>query len=224
MGMERPIRSTAPLSPVLLLGMAIRPLPLSPLQPMLDIAVKRMLWQHPEVFARLADVGYPVFLIDPVDLPFVFLLRPDPNRPILKAAGSGGEEEVSAVIRGPLLSLMDLLEGRMDGDSLFFSRELVIEGDTEAVVALRNAVDGAEIDIVADVLSPLGPLAGLGRYLVLGAAAVFARAAEDLETVRAAMIAPAIRRSDALAAELRDLGEQLDTLRRQVQRRRVKRP
>ncbi len=207
------------------MGMAIRPLPLSPLQPVLDFAVKGMLRQHPDVFARLADVGSPVFLIDPVDLQFVFLLRPDPNRPILKAVASAGQEEVTAAIHGPLLTLIDLLQGRIDGDSLFFSRELVIEGDTEAVVALRNAVDGAEIDIVGDLLSPLGPLAGPARRLAHGAAAVFARAADDLETLRAAAIAPAIRRADALAAELHDLEEQLGDLRRRGRGHdRVKRP
>ncbi len=223
-GMDQPIRSAAPLSPMLLLGMAIRPLPLAPLQPVLDIAVKVMMRQHPDVFARLADVGSPVFLIDPIDLPFVFLLRPDPYRPILRVAASVGEEEVTATIHGPLLTLIDLLQGRIDGDSLFFSRELVIEGETEAVVALRNAVDGAEIDIVADELSLLGPLAGLARHLVHGAAAVFDRAAVDLETLRTAILAPAMRRGDTLSTELRDLEEQVGVLRRERRRGPAKRP
>jgi predicted lipid carrier protein YhbT len=222
--MDKPIRSTAPLSPVLLLGMAVRPLPLSPLQPVLDMAVMAMLRQHPDVFERLAEVGSPRFLIDPVDLPFVFLLWPDRHRPTLRVAGSVGEEAVTAAIRGPLLSLVELLEGRMDGDSLFFSRELVIEGETEAVVALRNAVDGAEIDIATDLLAPLGPLAAVARHLVQGAAALFDRAAEDLETLRAAMIAPALRRGDALAAELGDLEARVGALRPQDRRVRAKRP
>jgi predicted lipid carrier protein YhbT len=42
---------------------------------------------------------------------------------------------------------MQLLEGKLDGDALFFSRDLVVDGDTEAVVMLRNIIDGAE-DII----------------------------------------------------------------------------
>lgn len=213
--MNKSIPARVPLSPVLLMGMAARPLPLPPLQKALNLAVAAILRRRPGVLARLADAGCFVFLIDPVDLPLVFLLRTDTKTAAIKVARSAGSEEVSATIRGPLLSLMDLLQGRIDGDSLFFSRELVVEGGTEAVVALRNAVDDAEIDMLADVLAPLGPLADPARRLIHGGAALFRRAAEDLETLRAAAIAPALRRSDALAAGLRDLEGQVNTLRRQ---------
>jgi len=60
--------------------------------------------------------------------------------------------------------LIDLLEGRLDGDALFFSRELTVEGDTEAVLLLRNAVDSDEVDLFEDLLSVLGPLAGPLRF------------------------------------------------------------
>ncbi len=180
-------------------------------------AMKR---RHPEVFERLADLDGPRYLIDPVDLPFVFLLRPDPETPTLTAAKDAEEVEATATIRGPLVALIDLLEGRLDGDALFFSRELVVEGDTEAVVALRNAVDGADIDLLSDLLSVLGPFAGPARVLAGGAITLFARLAEDLETLRTAVIAPDMRRTDA---QLRELDEQVSTLKRQVRRRRAQR-
>lgn len=221
-------RQTPPLSPVLLAGLALRPMPPVLLQPALTVAMTIIHRRHPAVFERLAELGDTLFLIDPVDLPFVFLLHPDAKAPSLVALGDAGAVEATATIRGPLLSLIDLLEGRIDGDALFFSRDLVIEGKTEAVVALRNAVDGAEIDIVADLLSLLGPLAGPTRFLIRGAGAVFARAAEDLETLRAATIAPAIKRSDAraaeLAAELAGLEERSSPPRRRRRRARAKRP
>jgi predicted lipid carrier protein YhbT len=52
-----------------------------------------------------------------------------------------------------------MVEGRLDGDALFFSRDLSIEGDVEAVVALRNAIDGEGLNILQDAVAPLGPLA-----------------------------------------------------------------
>lgn len=222
--MSEPRRQTPPLSPVLLVGLALRPMPPVLLQPALTVAMTIIHRRHPAMFERLAELGDTLFLIDPVDLPFVFLLHPDAEAPSLVALGGAGAVEATATIRAPLLSLIDLLEGRIDGDALFFSRDLVIEGETEAVVALRNAVDGAEIDIVADLLSFLGPLARPARFLVRGAGAVFARAAEDLETLRAATIAPAIMRSDALAAELDGLEERLSPPRRRSRRARAKRP
>jgi len=39
-----------------------------------------------------------------------------------------------------------MIDGTYDGDALFFSRDLVIEGDTEAVLALRNAIENAELN------------------------------------------------------------------------------
>jgi predicted lipid carrier protein YhbT len=50
-----------------------------------------------------------------------------------------------------------MVHGALDGDALFFSRDIVIEGDTEAVLALRNAVDDAEIDLAAEVAAIAGP-------------------------------------------------------------------
>ena len=203
---------TPPLSPVLLAGFAMRPLPSVLLQPALDAAMAVIHRRHPDVFERLSCLDAPVFLIDPVDLPFVFILRPDPQAPSLIAVKHAETEEADAVIRGPLLKLIDLMEGKIDGDAMFFSRELVIEGDTEAVVALRNAVDGAEIDLVADVLSRLGPLAGPARRAVGVAGILFNRAAEDLEALRGAVIAPAMRRAEAQSAEMRNLNEKISAL------------
>lgn len=212
--MKRASGMTPPLSPVLLAGLAARPLPPAVLQPMVSAALAAIHRRHPDVFERLAGIDNPVFRIDPVDLPFVFVLRPDPERPLVSVHREGDDQPVSATVRGPLMALIDLLEGRIDGDALFFSRELVIEGDTEAVVALRNAVDGAEIDLLGDVLAGLGPFAGPARRVAEGASSLIGRAAEDLETLRAAVIAPALRKSEAQAARLKALDEKIDALAR----------
>lgn len=210
--MERSRRLTPPFSPVLLAGLAVRPLPPAALKPALALAMRTLRRRHPGLFDRLSGVGAPTFLIDPVDLPFVFLLETDPARPRLTALGetAAATQTATATIRGPLMTLIDLAEGRLDGDALFFSRDLVIEGDTEAVVALRNAIDDAEMDLVSDLLSALGPLAGPARLAVNGMAALLARAARDLETLRDAVIAPAVRRTDVQAAELRDIEKRMD--------------
>jgi predicted lipid carrier protein YhbT len=196
-----------PLSPVLLAGLALRPVPPILLQPALDLVFSLMRRRHGGVFERLESLGDPVFLIDPVDLPLVFRLRPCGPGAGLELARNGDEEGASAAIRGPLLMLIDLLEGRLDGDALFFSRDLAVEGDTEAVLVLRNAVDADEIDLIADLLAPLGPFAGPARTLIERARALHGRMADDLEILGAAITAPAMRRLDGHAAELGALAE-----------------
>lgn len=62
--------------------------------------------------------------------------------------------------------LLGLLEGRCDADALFFSRELSVTGDIEAMLALRNALDDSAIDLPRE----LGRLAGPLSFLVAGTA------------------------------------------------------
>ena len=115
----------APLSPVLLAGLAARPLPHKLLQPAFTAAINQMHKQHPDVFDRMKSVNSPRFLIDPVDLPFSFVMDTHPDCPALEIVRSEQDEMelyTQAAIRGPLVTLIELLEGRIDGDALFFSR------------------------------------------------------------------------------------------------------
>ena len=178
----------APLSPVLLAGLVLPPLPPVFLQPALSAAHAVMRRRHSGVVERLAGLGDTLIAIDPVDLPMVFLLRPGGACPGLSAARDGAG--ATATIRGPLRALIDLLEGRVDGDALFFSRDLVIEGDTEAVLMLRNAVDSEVIDVLDDLTSVFGPLAGPARKVAEGALAIFSRLEEEMEFLRSAMATP----------------------------------
>ncbi|MBL6945073.1 MAG: SCP2 sterol-binding domain-containing protein [Rhodospirillales bacterium] len=206
-------RQSPPFSPILLAGFLARPLPLFVLQPMLAIALKALRGRHPGLFERLSGMNSPSFLVDPVDLPFAFVLETDPQNVSLVAVSQdqAAQAGTTATIRGPLLALIDLMEGRIDGDALFFKRDLAIEGETEAVVALRNAIDDAEIDLISDVLTLFGPLETPARLAVNGLGAVFARAARDMETLRDAVIAPAVRQTETQAAGLRDLERKMES-------------
>jgi predicted lipid carrier protein YhbT len=135
------------LSPVLVAGMGLGVLPPALLQPLLDATLMVMRRRHSAMFVRLEAMKDTHFRIGPTDLPFDFLLSLGPA-PTLKAVAKEVEDTgVTASIHGSLLTLMQLLEGKLDGDALFFSRDLVVDGDTEAVVMLRNIIDGAE-DII----------------------------------------------------------------------------
>jgi len=203
---------TPPFSPVLFAGMALYPVPALMLQPALSAALLMIHRAHPDVFERMDGFAGRAILIDPIDLPYVFILSPDQRAPKLVVARDHRPSEVDATIRGPLASLLDMLEGRIDGDAMFFSRQLEIEGDTEVVVALRNAVDGAEIDLTADILSLFGPFAAPVRAFVKGANRIATLASRDLETLRDALLAPSMARHDAAEARLRKISDKVGDL------------
>ncbi len=138
--------------------------PLAPLRPVFQQLMAGLLRRHPEMFERLGEHGRAVFLIDPVDLPVVFIMRPDAGRPRLTPHGRDDIPRWDAAVRGPLPRLISMVNGKEDGDALFFSRDIVIEGDTEAVLALRNAIDDAGVDLVEEIEALLGPF---GRLLGL---------------------------------------------------------
>ena len=52
-----------------------------------------------------------------------------------------------------MLFRSDFQRAREDGDALFFSGALEISGDTSAVLALRNALDDAELDLTEELAS-----------------------------------------------------------------------
>lgn len=207
-------RAVPALSPVLLFGFALRGAPRPALQLAANLAMKTLARAHPEVFERLEGLTNPEFLIDPADLPIRFHLCVARDTPSLRVLEQEREPDVpvAATIRGSLTALVDLLEGRVDGDTLFFSRALSVEGDMSAVVALRNAVDGSEISVIDDILRPLGPFGGPVRHLLKTGSSIFRRAEDDLEILRAAIVAPVQRRCDAQEAKLNDIGETVKSL------------
>jgi predicted lipid carrier protein YhbT len=212
-----PVEGTPPLSPILLLGLAVRPLPAPPLQALLRAVLRRLEARHADVFARLRPLAGTAFLIEPWDVPFKIVLRPGTQPPELQVLRQETPPPaVAAVIGGALTTLLALLQGRGDGDALFFSRDLVFEGDTEAVLTLRNAVDGADIDVFEDMISALGPLAATARRLAKPGRALAGRLQRDMERVQAALTAPIAGRCAAQAAELAILAEQVRVLRRRL--------
>lgn len=139
-------------------GWLLAGVPLAVVQPVLAHIASHVARSRPELFARLGPHTDKLFLIDPIDFPFVLLLRPNAARPYLKASRRYERPRHDAAIAGTFLNLLGMMEGSLDGDALFFSRDLQVSGDTEAVVALRNALDDFEGSALDSILSAFGPL------------------------------------------------------------------
>ena len=139
------------------LASVLRVAPLGPISLSLTACSRRIAKRHPGLFRRLGDYGDKRFILDPTDLPIMLCLDPDNGRPtvrVMRKPCAG-----TARISGPLAALLGLVHGAYDGDALFFSRDLVIEGDTGAALALRNAVDDAELDLALEIAAMSGPFA-----------------------------------------------------------------
>lgn len=138
----------------------LAPVPLVLIQPILGRIGAHVAKSRPGLFSRLGPHAGKRFVIDAIDLPFALLLVPDVKDTRLTAFRRHDTPRHDARIAGTFLNLLDMIGGSLDGDALFFSRDLHIAGDVEAVVALRNALDDCEGTIVDTVVSAFGPLSG----------------------------------------------------------------
>lgn len=126
-------------------------------QPVLYLAVRRVAQRHPALFDRLGAHRHSDYVIDPVELPFALHLRPDPDALLFRAVPRDRMPQATALIEGRFMLLLKLLDSDEDGDSAFFSRDLQITGNTEAVVRLRNALDDMEGSVADEVAALFGP-------------------------------------------------------------------
>ena len=121
------------------------PLPRFPLAFALTRAVRDLARRRPELFERLDAFADREIAVMPSDLPVAFVIEPRGADARVRVVDPEEAEHAAARIRATLLVLLGLLDGTYDGDALFFTRDLVIEGDTDAIVALRNTIENAEL-------------------------------------------------------------------------------
>lgn len=155
-------QASIPRFPVLL-AQALRMMPLAPLSLSLTAYTRTIAKHHPGLFRRLGEYDHTHFILDPTDLPFVICLDPNGGVPRVSVVRRNAAKG-AARIAGPLAALLGLVHGAFDGDALFFSRDLVVEGDTSAALALRNAVDDAELDLSQEITRLSGPLASAVQH------------------------------------------------------------
>jgi len=138
-----------------------------PLGPLLTAALRSLAKRRPGLFERLGEHRTARYLIDPTDLSFAFCVVPDGRAAFVRVIGKSDASSCDVVIRGPILMLLGILDGTLDGDALFFHRTISISGRTEAVMALRNAIEDAEL-CPSDLLGLSGTLARLADAGIFG--------------------------------------------------------
>jgi predicted lipid carrier protein YhbT len=151
---------------------------LAPLVKRLNHVMRR---RHPDLVAAFAGLDPAVVHVFPTGLRHRFALAFGGGRLEIHLLAPSDDSTAQAVIKGELAVLLDLLEGRYDGDAMFFSRELQITGDTAVIVAVRNTLDREEIDLRGEVAALFGPFAGPARR-------IGARAGGSMRRMQAGMV------------------------------------
>jgi predicted lipid carrier protein YhbT len=159
---------------------ALRPLPTWPLPLALQRLADSIVTRHAALLERLDADGARRFGIQPHDLPFALVMEVQDGRVRLSVVPQLDHERLDARISGNFLALLDLVDGRRDGDALFFSRNLAVEGDIGAVLALRNAIDNAELDLLHEAAQLAQPWPGLAEQTMRTAATVLAKVSASL--------------------------------------------
>ncbi|MGH6762599.1 MAG: ubiquinone anaerobic biosynthesis accessory factor UbiT [Phyllobacterium sp.] len=128
--------------------------PLAMVQRATSLVFSQVMRQHPTLFERLGEHVGKRFGFVPSDLPFAFLITPEKNS--IGVVRKGQKIQMDAGIEGPFVLLLAVLEGKLDADALFFSRDIMVTGDMEAMLALRNALDDCNVDLPTDLGASTG--------------------------------------------------------------------
>ncbi len=213
-------RSPPPLSGALVAGLPLRLLPTPTLAWFLQRSVDAFCRLHPGVPERLADYAGRHLLLDPSDLPVAFILTLTNGPPRIAAVGQDRQshEAPDASVRGALADLTALLEGEVDGDALFFSRHLQITGDMELVLALRNALDDARVDLRQIIGETFGHAAPLARAALDAALGGYTRLDRDVSLLGRAVTAATHERLERQSSEIGKLRAEIRELRTQRRR------
>lgn len=126
-----------------------------PVEQLLSAAMRRAARQRGLV-DRLGPFRSAAFRIAPTDLPVAFSLEPDAGRGRVRVVRRTDPGCYVATISGSLLELLGLFDGSLDADAAFFGRTLRVDGDTEAVVALHNALEAADLSMADLIGVPFG--------------------------------------------------------------------
>jgi len=121
----------------------------------IKIVVKRGVYsikkKHPDVMERLSTTyGKTVYAFF-TDLNYGVLTKISENKTIVEKY-KAREIKADLLLKGNFFDLISIIEGKMDGDALFFSRKIEVEGDTEMLITIRNAFDSADIKLFKEFI------------------------------------------------------------------------
>lgn len=148
--------------PSLLLGILAKPIARGPiLQNAINRLTKLFIQKHPKVITKMAEYTPARLVLIPSDMPFCFFVEfTKDNMQINIIDQNAFDGKNLTCITASLELFIKMLEGNLDGDALFFSRQLTVAGDTTIIVALRNILEAENVNIKTDIDETFGVFSG----------------------------------------------------------------
>jgi predicted lipid carrier protein YhbT len=189
-----------PRPPLALLRGAATLLPRRAVTHLANAVVRGLGRSHPKMMVNLARLDRAVIHIAPTDLPYGFALAVGCEPVTLTIVD--GPSPADAAVSASVAVLVDLLEGRIDSDTLFFRRDLRISGNTAVIVGLRNVLDREELRLTDELGALCGPLRPAARAVAIALERVLQQVGARVTAMH--------RTLHPAADEGRDLGVELE--------------
>ncbi len=207
----------------MLSGIASRFVPQGFLEFALAKTSRKIAFNHPGILTRLEPIYGKTFEFEPLEFPRLIRVRFFAENVEIKWIKKTETNSPDVKICGTFLALLSLLEGTEDGDSLFFSRQITVEGDTEALLTLRNALDSEDIELLEELFD--GPLSKPAKVIAETGSIFHQQLSTDMEKVNRAMVKPIVsalksqgREIETIYNELTHFKKELTRLKRRLDR------
>ena len=123
----------------------------------LSITLNLFFQRYPELKNRLAELADKIFQFDVEDLQQSFFMVVDEGGEVRIHTYSDSVPHVT--MSGSSQAFISLLFNTKDPDSLFFSRELKLSGETDTGLHFKNILDNVDIDWEKELASFMGAAA-----------------------------------------------------------------
>ncbi len=203
---------TAPFHPNRFLGIGLSFVPPLILQRLADRILQSVHAASPRLQERLLEADGKTFLFICSDMPFQLMLSIQQGMMIPRVLPKSSFPHTDVSIHAASPVLISLLEGTADGDALFFSRDLETEGDTEALLIFRHALDNEPLALRSLFLSLFGPFQHAVHLTLKPLETLGKRFISDLAYLHQEAIFPIVQQIDQQTQQLDNLHQRVNTL------------
>jgi predicted lipid carrier protein YhbT len=175
---------------------------------MVGLLTRIMRRRHPHLVENFSRLDHAIIHIEPTDLPHRFEIEFGAGQMDVRVLTDDDPPPPDARIRGSLAALIALLEGKIDSDAMFFTRDIEITGSTAVSVAVRNTLDREEIVMRDEIAALFGPFERPARRIGRRLDRVIGLVGTQIATLHAKL--------HEANGPSRDLGAECDALRAEV--------
>lgn len=187
----------------------------------LGVVLNLFFSSHPELKERLKEMGGKVFRFQVEDLDQEYFMTVDDDGGV--RIHSYSDDDPNVTMAGSMSAFLSLLVGSRDPDSLFFSRELKLSGETDLGLRFKNILDNVEWSLEEAMAAMIGGPAAKGMAGLFSRAREMGqkgrdRMEEGMERMAGTIDLPRKADLEPITAEAEALGERAGRLERGVSR------